>query len=156
VASPVIFTTPSFSKFKFDTGVNSHPIPIVSYVISDKSSLSTAHSGSSSGSLIPSEIDDINVFSSVYELIPYLNEFLILATSLYNALMAENKISAYEPSSFTTLEGFAFKSLYLSAISIYLSKISSGSTLSIISFVYIGIPANVPIPLFTTRSFNSC
>jgi hypothetical protein len=33
------------------------------------------------------------VFLSVYEFIPYLNEFLSLATSLYNALIAWNNIS---------------------------------------------------------------
>nr|DAD56275.1 MAG TPA: hypothetical protein [Caudoviricetes sp.] len=38
----------------------------------------------------------------------------------------------------------------------YLSGISSGSTSSMISFVYVGIPANDPMPLFIIRSFNSC
>ena len=100
----------------------------------DKSSLSTAHSGSSSGSEIPSTTDDINVFSSVYELSPYLNVFLIFATSLYKALMAENKMSTYVPFTSTSLEGFVFRSLSLSAISMYLSGISLGSTPSMISF----------------------
>jgi hypothetical protein len=125
-------------------------------VTDDKSSLSTAHSGSSSGSEIPSTTDDINVFSSVYELSPYLNVFLIFATSLYKALMAENKMSTYVPFTSTSLEGFTFRSLSLSAISMYLSGMSLGSTPSMISFVYVGIPANDPMPLFIIRSFNSC
>jgi hypothetical protein len=61
------------------------PAPIGTAVIKDKSSSSTAQIGSSSSSSIE---EDKLVFLSVYEFIPYLNEFLSLATSLYNALIA--------------------------------------------------------------------